>query len=220
MCFSGPGFGIQAGVMGDVRSSVRRDRNDVDRLRASLADIREPVAKPVMVVVSGLPGSGKSYLARSLVAQVSLLPLERDAFRKVLFPRPTYDGAESARLFRACHSLIEEMLRRGVSILLDATNLIEDHRRCLYHIADLLEVKLILVYLKAPPGVVYKRLERRSLGLDPEDMSSADWQVYMKMSSTVEPIGRSHHVIDTSTDISPGLANVVGEIRRWTGTTD
>ena len=115
--------------------------------------------------------------------------------------------------------MIEDLLRQGVPILLDATNLIEDHRQRLYHIADALEVKLILVYLKAPPEVVYERLERRSQGLDPEDVSRADWQVYLNMRSKVEPIVRSHHVIDTSTDISPGLANVVGEIRRWTGTT-
>ena len=148
--------------MGEARSTRRRNRDDVDRLRASLPDIQEPVTKPVIVVVSGLPGSGKSYFARRLVAQASLLPLESDALRKALFRAPTYDADESARLFRACYSLIEDLLRRGVSILLDATNLIEDHRQRLYHIADTLEVKLILVHLKASPEVVYERLERRS----------------------------------------------------------
>ena len=185
------------------------------RLRASLPEIPTPVAKPVMVVVSGLPGSGKSYFARRLVAQEPLLVLESDVFRKTLFPSPVYTAAESDRLFRACHSLIDQLLKEGVPVLLDATNLVEAHRERLYHIADRIGAKAgPHTSESAPPEVIQERLKGRVEGVDPEDNSSADWQVYQKMYSTAEPIKRSHFVVDTSRDISPAISKVVREVRR------
>ena len=74
--------------------------------------------------------------------------------------------------------MINDLLREGVSILFDATNLVEGHREVLYHIAEQVGTKQILVYLKAPPGVIRERLQGRSEGTDPEDSSTAGWEVY------------------------------------------
>ncbi len=201
--------------MEETQSKVSQRVKDVEKLRSSLSEIPPPVARPVMVVIGGLPGSGKSYFSRRLVAHVSLLALESDVLRKALFPNPSYTAAESDRLFRACYSLIADLLRQGVPILLDATNLVEGHRERLYYIAEQVEAKLILIYLKAPPEVIYERLKGRSQGVDPEDHSSADWRVYERMHSSMEPIRRNHYVVDTSSDISPAITKVVREIRRW-----
>ncbi len=168
-----------------------------------------------MVVVSGLPGSGKSYFSRRLAEQMPLLVVQSDSLRRTLFPKPTYSREESARLFAACYELVEEELRRGASVLIDATNLVEDHRERLYNIADQLEVKLVLVWIEAPPEVVFQRLQSRCAGMDPQDHSTADWEVYRRMKSTAEPIRRNHYVVDTSRDIAPAVAKVVRELRRW-----
>ena len=192
--------------------------NDVERLRAGLPEGPAPVARPVLVVVSGLPGSGKSHFSRRLVAEVPLLVLESDVLRRALFPSPSYTRDESDRLFSACHALIVGLLEQGVPVLLDATNLAESHREPLYRIAGRVGAGLILVRLHAPPEVVHRRLKARSRGLDPEDQSSADWKVYRRLSDTVEPITRNHFVVDTSRDISPALAKAVREIGRRTRT--
>ena len=200
-----------------IEGTRRRVRHaeDAQTLRGSLPELPSPVARPVMVVVSGLPGSGKSYFSRRVAGRVPLLVLESDALRRVLFPEPSYTASESGRLFNACHTLINDLLREGVSLLLDATNLVEGHREVLYHIAEQVGAKQILVYLKAPPGVIRERLQGRSEGTDPEDSSTADWEVYRKMSATVEPIRRNHFVVDSSRDITPAIDKVVREIRRW-----
>ena len=202
-------------TMREAQKTVSQRFQDVERLKASLPDLPIAVARPVLVVVSGLPGSGKSHFSRKLAEQVPLLVLQSDALRKVLSPSPSYTNVESARLFKACHSLIEELLTQGNPLLLDATNLIEEHRERLYYIADRLAVKAVLVYLKAPPHVIYQRLKGRSEGVDAEDQPGAGWKVYKRMYPTVEPIKRGHLAVDTSKDISPAIAKVAGEIRRW-----
>lgn len=191
---------------------------DVERLRASLPEMPLPAERPVVVIVSGLPGTGKSYFSRRIVSQVPLLVLESDVMRKVLFPVPRYTPSENRRLFGACHSLIDGLLEQKVPLLLDATNLVEGHRESLYRIAEGRGAGLILAYLEAPPDVVYRRLEGRSRGMDREDNSDADWRVYRRMRSAVQPIGRDHFAFDTSGDISLAVARVVQEIRRCMST--
>ncbi len=208
--------GVAGAVMRGSQSTISERVDDLERLRESLPGPPPPVAKPVMVVVSGLPGSGKSYLSRRLAAQVPLLVLESDALRETLVRRPSYSKAESGRLFRACHALIGDLLRQGICVLLDATNLLECHRERLYHIAEGMGARPIIVDVQAPPEVIYQRLKDRSEGVDIQDRSSADWPVYQRMSSTAEPIRRNHFVVDTSEDIAPAIAKLVREIGRRT----
>ena len=194
------------------RASVR---GDLDLLRNSLTDLPEPLARPVLIVVSGLPGTGKSYFSRRMAERFPVVIVETDRMRKVLFPSPAYSASDSARLFRGCHGLIEELLRNGIPVLFDATNLVESHRENLYNIAHKTNARLVLVRVEAPAGVVSQRLSLRENGAMPEDNSTADWGVYRRMISSVEPIRRNHFAVDTSRDITPVIEKVARDINRW-----
>jgi predicted kinase len=187
--------------------------SDVQRLTESLGELPEAVTEPAFIAVSGLPGTGKSYFCRKLAERLPLVILESDALRKVLFPQPGYSPQESARLFRALHLLIERLLRRGISLVLDATNLSESFRERLYSIADRLGVRLILVRVEAPPGVVYERLKVRQGAASPQNKSDADWAVYQKMKAAAERLQRNHYAVDTSRDITPVVEKVVREAK-------
>lgn len=187
---------------------------DVKKLIDTLGRLPEPTASPALIVVSGLPGSGKSYFSRRLAERLPLPIIESDAMRQTLSPKPTYSASESERLFRACHELISDLLRKGVSVIFDATNLIENHREQLYRIAERADAKLVLVRVEAPPEVVQQRMERRRNGDDPNDKSDADWQVYRKMTATAEKIRRNHFAVDTSKDIAPAIEKIVREVKR------
>ena len=43
---------------------------DVERLAESLEQLPEPVAQPALVVVSGLPGTGKTYFCSKLAERL------------------------------------------------------------------------------------------------------------------------------------------------------
>ncbi len=172
----------------------------------------EPVVRPPFIVVSGLPGTGKSYFCRQLAERMPLAILESDSLRKLLFPSPHYTRQENSRLFQACHQLIEELLKEGMPLVFDATNLEEHHRERLYHIADQVGAKLIIVRIEAPPEIVYQRLEQRRRS--PGGSSDADWRVYQKMKPTAQQIRRNYFRVDTSEDVTPVIDKIVQEANR------
>jgi len=185
---------------------------DAQRIEESLRPLPPPRSSAALVVVSGLPGSGKSYFCRQLAARHPLAHLDSDALRKALVGQPTHSPEESSRLFAACHRVLDRLLGAGVSALMDATNLREVHRRQLYAIAEQHGAKLVLVSLRAPAAIVEKRLAARARRADPEDLSDAGPEVYQRMRSLDEPIARPHIVVDTSADIEPAMQTILREL--------
>lgn len=182
---------------------------DVERLRRSLNGLPQPRVGPPLIVVSGLPGTGKSFLCRKLAEKSPFLILPSDALRKVLFPTPQYNEQENKRLFSACHVLIEELLNKGIPVIFDATNLLEHHREYLYRAAERAGAKLILVWVEAPPEVVRQRLLARERTLAPQCDSQAGLEVYNKMKPRREKISRNHLVVDTSQDITAAVDKII-----------
>ena len=186
---------------------------DVQTLEASLGPLPQPQATPALVVVSGLPGAGKSHFTRQLCQRYPMARLDSDALRKALFRQPTHSAEESARLFAACHALLDRLLSKRVPAALDATNLREIHRRPLYRIAEKHGAKLVLVEVRAPAELVKERLEARLRGENPWDESEAGPEVYERMRQQIEPIPEPHLIVDTSQDIGPALDELVRELR-------
>jgi predicted kinase len=185
--------------------------SDVRALAASLGSLPGPVTKPILVVLSGLPGTGKSYFAARLAERQPFAILESDSLRRALFPRPGYTQQESTRLFEAVHRLTWRLLTKGISVILDATNVAEKHRQPLYAIARRTGARLVLVQVEAPIGLVRQRLEaRKAAGGGPD----ADWWVYLRMRRTFEPIKSRHYTVDTSGDITPVLDRIMRALRR------
>jgi len=185
---------------------------DVEKLRRSLNGLPQPQVEPPLIMVSGLPGTGKSFFCRKLAERLSFLILASDTLRKILFPSPEYKESENKRLFSACHVLIEELLNEGIPVIFDATNLLEHHREYFYRAAERAGARLILVWVEAPTEVVRQRLLAREKTVMPRFDSEAGWEVYNKMKPRREKISRNHLVVDTSQDIT----NVIDKIVRAT----
>ena len=165
-------------------------------------------AGPFLVMLSGLPGTGKSYFARELVELVPFLVLESDRLRKALVPDPKYTPGEHSRVFAACHLLLEEFLGQGRCVLLDAANLTEKYRQPVYQIASRASAPLMVIRFTAPEETVRRRLAERADGLDPGNYSDAGWLVHTRLRQGEQPIQREHLTVDTSRDIDPALEEI------------
>jgi predicted kinase len=80
---------------------------DVARILTALEPLPQPHPRPVLVVLSGLPGSGKSTVAHALRGRVDAAVVQSDVVRKLLFPFPHYTSEESAWVFAAIHRVVE-----------------------------------------------------------------------------------------------------------------
>lgn len=133
----------------------------------------EPSDKPCLIVLSGLPGPENLISPRSWETAASV-GIESDRLRKVLAPNPKYTRGESARLFAACHLLIEEYLLQDRLVLLDATNLTEGFRQPVYEIAERVSVPVVLARLTAPSEIVRRRLSDRGPECIPATIQTPD----------------------------------------------
>jgi adenylylsulfate kinase len=78
------------------------------------------------VWITGLPGCGKSSLARAVrealeASGVQVEILEMDARRKEWFPQPTYSAEERARAYELLVDEAVALTRQGRNIIIDAT---------------------------------------------------------------------------------------------------
>jgi predicted kinase len=186
----------------------------VAEIRALLPPDLETTAYPVLILMSGLPGSGKSYLSERVSAELSAVVIESDRLRKALFPKPTYSAQESTLVHRACQHTMRWLLCKGVRVIFDATNLVEFQREILYHLAERSGARLLIVRVVAPEEVIRERLARRDA--DVYSTSDADWSIYRRMSKREQTICRPHLCIDTSEDIDAAVRKIAREVRRGT----
>jgi predicted kinase len=165
--------------------------------------------RPYLVVLSGLPGTGKSHFANELVKRMPLVVVGSDRSRKALISKPKYTRGEHARVFAACHLLIEDLLSEGYGVIFDATNLTERFRQPLYEMAERTGAGLLIIWFTASREVVRRRLDDRAARRSEDSYSDADWLVYCRLRPGEEAITRPHLVVDSSDDIWPVLEEVV-----------
>ncbi len=157
----------------------------------------------------GPPGTGKSHLVHEVAARIPVATIQSDAIRRRMAKRPEYTPDENRKVFSVAYSRAEQLLRKGRSVIFDATNIYEWTRRGLYEIAERAGARLLIVRTVAPEQVIEDRLRRRLAGENPRDRSEADWQIYLRMRAEFEEIGRPHVVVDTSLDLEPAVQQIV-----------
>jgi adenylylsulfate kinase len=164
--------------------------------------------------ITGLPGSGKSVLARAAAAELQargrpVTVLELDAIRKIVTPSPTYSDVEREAVYRILAFMAASLVDAGIAVIVDATA----HRR---HWRDLARGRIprfAEVQLECPLPVAREREATRTPGHAPRDI----YRRAEAAGTTVPGVGREYEpalapelVIDTTIDsVSDGAAKIV-----------
>jgi adenylylsulfate kinase len=118
--------------------------------------------------ITGLPGSGKSVLARGAAARleeagVPVHVLELDVVRRFVTPVPTYSTVERDLVYRALVYMATALVDAGVPVIIDATG----HRREWRDLARASIARFAEVQLECPLEVCRAREQRRTEGHAP-----------------------------------------------------
>ena len=167
-----------------------------------------PSESPALILLSGLPASGKTTSARRLAASLAFEHIESDAIRRGISPAPTYSSDESAAVFRKAEDLAARALDGGHHALLDATNLSNRDRKRFVRLAARSGATLIAVRLTAPEAVIRERLAKPRDG-----WSQAGAAVYERMRGRGQPFPMPAIVVDTRYPLEPSIELVLRLVR-------
>lgn len=203
-------------LSGDDRVSQRR----LGKRYLDLADryLREIDARPTLVVVSGLMGTGKSTLARSLSAELEIEMIRTDEVRNELFPivggndafgRGKYSPEARGRVYDEVLRRAAERLSSGVSVILDGTYTRAADRELALQRGRELGADVLSVQCVCPREVAIERIQTRLRQAEPDaseaqpemyDRQAADWETSSDRGSTC--------TVDTTESIAEQLGCV------------
>jgi uncharacterized protein len=178
--------------------SQQGDEAAADEARRLLAQCRRHLEAGAirLVLVGGLPGTGKSTVAEGLGERLSATVLRSDVIRKelagldALTPAGApvgagiYDAASTEATYAELLRRAEVALRRGEVVVLDATWSSHRHREAAAALARNTAADLVELRCEAPRETVVARLAARRLGGG--DASDADEEVARAMAATFD----------------------------------
>jgi len=194
--------------------------------------LRESI-EPILLVICGLSGSGKSTIAETIGGELGLPVLSSDRLRKELAGVPLYehkadgyaDGiyspAHSEATYAELFTRADHLLDSGEGVIIDATCKRREDRESLLRIAESYGAPLHLVLVETPESIVRQRLEERSR--NGKSISDGRWEVYLRQREEFEPLLLSEGrllAVDGSAplhDTIDAILDAMGLLSRSTG---
>lgn len=159
----------------------------------ALGALAPPAERPGLVLVGGLPGTGKTTVARALAGVAGFAFIRSDVVRKELagldpdaragasWGAGLYGSRWSDRTYEVSRRRAEEILLRGGRVVVDASFHAEARRRTFLDTAIALGVRMAFLVCETPMEVARARLASRR-----GDASDAGEEVYEEMARAWE----------------------------------
>jgi aminoglycoside phosphotransferase family enzyme/predicted kinase len=187
----------------------------------ALGALEAPATRPALLLIGGLPGTGKSTLARGLGARGRFHVLRSDVVRKELaglaeqapatvgYEQGIYGAGWTQRTYDELLRRAGAMLAEGERVIVDASFRAEGHRRQFLDAARDWGVPALLLHCQADEATVRQRLAQRH-----GDASDADWAIHERAAQDwAAPQAATLHayrVVATDDDVTVVLARVLG----------
>lgn len=117
--------------------------------------------KPVLILLYGFPGSGKTFLARQLCQDLSAAHVQGDRIRHELFEAPRYDRQENEIVNHLMTYMAEEFLSAGISVVYDNNTPRLSQRRNLRQLSQKLKAHNVLLWLQIDVESSFDRVASR-----------------------------------------------------------
>lgn len=146
---------------------------------------------PVLLIVFGLPGSGKSFFALQLAHLLKAKYINSDIVRMGALVKRTYSENEKRIVYNNMMSKMLIFLRRNENVVLDATFYKDEIRSAFLNKAEG-KAKILFIEVKADESLIRERLTK------PRSDSEADFEVYKKIKKQWEPLQNDHLILHST----------------------
>ena len=113
----------------------------------------------MLVLIVGLPGTGKTTFALELAKQIGAVHLNSDVVRTSLGHRGIYDMASKAAVYKELQDRAEEVLKHEKNLIVDATLYKEILREPFEKLADRFNIPIKWIELKADENIIKQRVK-------------------------------------------------------------
>lgn len=136
----------------------------------------------MLIIVTGLPGTGKTTFAMALANKLHVHHLNTDMIRDALGKRQQYDDQTKALIYREMRRHTYRYLAAGESVVVDGTFYRADVRAPFVDLTSELGIPLEWIELQAAEEVIKERVSKD------RPYSEADFEVYQAIKSVFEPL--------------------------------
>ncbi|HEY6082660.1 MAG TPA: AAA family ATPase [Chitinophagaceae bacterium] len=159
----------------------------------------------MIIIVLGLPGSGKSYFASRFANLIHADYINSDQVRKGMFPARSYSEKGKASVYNEMLKLARQSIKQNKNLLLDATFYKNELRK---KFIDEAGADVVLIEIAAEEAVIKERLKQKR-----ED-SEADFEIYKLIKKQWEPLqGRRLILISSDNNIEDMLHEAVDYLK-------
>jgi len=191
----------------------------------ALGEMETANRKPCLNLIGGLPGTGKSTLARELAKRINAQLIRSDVVRKELaglkpdesarnsYEQGIYDSTWTEKTYAECLRRAAQYFAEGRRVIIDASFGQERHRRDATTLALNWCVPFTFFLCTANSETIRRRLAQRN-----NDASDADWHVYEKAANRWEATGtetgRELCEIESENGIDASLQVALNHLRK------
>lgn len=143
----------------------------------------------MLIMITGLPGSGKTTFAKALADSLNAVHLNTDIIRNNMGRRGKYDETSKSMIYANMLRQTESYLHRGEDIVVDATFYKAALRKPYKKLAKKYKNQLFWIMIIAEESVIKERM------LQKRQYSEADFDVYLTIKSIYEPLEEGHLIL-------------------------
>ncbi len=117
--------------------------------------------QPLLIMLYGYPGAGKSYVARQLATSLSAAHVQGERIRHDLFTTPRFDRSENEAVTNLMEYMAQEFLGAGMSVIFDTNVLRAIQRQALRNLARKYKCQPLVIWLQIDSESAFLRTQRR-----------------------------------------------------------